>query len=111
MWTDLKARLLSAGKVKLTGVRADPYIARSTAGPGAGGTGSVFFSINGRRVRLSLSNTADIELVHLGEGNALLLFDGMEYSGILEKPAFHCPRQAYITITGSCIFQCRYCNV
>jgi len=111
MWTELKARLLHAGSAYLTGVSADEYIARSRAGPGAGKAGSVFFSIDGRRVRLTLSETGCVEIEHTGNGQVLLRFEGEEYSGFLEKPGLHCPRQAYLTITGSCIFECRYCNV
>ena len=111
MWADLKARLLYAGKVRITGEEADTFIARSRAGPGAGGVGSVFFSMNGRRVRLTLSKTAGAEIVHKGNGQAILLFEGQEYTGVLEKPGHHCPRQAYLTVTGSCVYRCRYCNV
>lgn len=111
MWAELKARLLYAGKVKLTGVTAESYIARSRAGPGAGGTGSVFFSMDNRRVRLSLSDAAPVEIYHLGDGNVILRFEGKEYPGVLEKPGLHCPKQAYLTVTGSCVFRCRYCNV
>lgn len=111
MWTESKARILHAGVSRLTGTQADEFIAKSRAGPGSGGLGSIFFSMDGRRVRLSLSDSAPIEIEHLGEGNVILHFDGNEYRGILEKPGLHCPRQAYIAITGSCIFECRYCNV
>lgn len=111
MWTELKARLLHAGSAYLTGVSADEYIARSRAGPGAGKAGSVFFSMDGRRVRLTLSEAGCVEIEHVGNGQVLLRFEGEEYSGFLEKPGLHCPRQAYLTITGSCIFECRYCNV
>lgn len=111
MWTGLKARLLSIGEVSLTGLPADEYIARSRAGPGAGRSGSVFFSSSGHRVRLGISESAPARLHHTGGGEVLLYIDGEEYSGVLEKPGLHCPRQAYITITGSCIFDCRYCNV
>ncbi|NLW75305.1 MAG: radical SAM protein [Methanomicrobiales archaeon] len=111
MWAELKARLLNAGTAYITGVSADEYIARSRAGPGAGKAGSIFFSMDGRRVRLTLSDTGFVEIQHTGNGQALLRYEGEEYSGILEKPGLHCPRQAYLTITGSCIFQCRYCNV
>ena len=41
-WTDLKARLLAVGQAHLTGEPAEHYIARSAAGPGAGGSGAVF---------------------------------------------------------------------
>lgn len=111
MWTELKARLLSVGDVQISGVSADTYIARSRAGPGAGRDGALFFSHDGRRVRLGIADTSPVILVHKGEGKAVLMVDGEEYHGVLEKPGLHCPRQAYITITGSCIFSCLYCNV
>ena len=34
-WNDLKARLLAAGAVSLSGEPAEQFIARSAAGPGA----------------------------------------------------------------------------
>ncbi|HPP79084.1 MAG TPA: radical SAM protein, partial [Methanospirillum sp.] len=64
MWPELKSRLLNAGTAYLTGVSADDYIARSRAGPGAGKEGSVFFSLDGRRVRLALSDKSRVELCH-----------------------------------------------
>ena len=54
-WTDLKAKLLSLGSARITGDPADRYIARSTAGPGAGGSGAVFFSMGSHRVKLALN--------------------------------------------------------
>ena len=110
-WQNLKARLLAVGTVHLTGEGADSYITKSSAGPGAGGSGSVFFSRDGHRVRLGLSDTSGIVLTHLGNGRVVLKIGKEEIAGNLERPALHCPRQAYITITGSCIFSCRYCNV
>jgi len=111
MWTELKARLLSVGDVQISGVSADAYIARSRAGPGAGKDGSLFFSYDGHRVRLGLGATSPVTIVHEGEGRAILQVDGREYHGVLERPGLHCPRQAYITITASCIFSCLYCSV
>jgi biotin synthase-related radical SAM superfamily protein len=110
-WQKLKSRLLATGTVQLTGDDADPYITRSSAGPGAGGKGSVFFTLDGHRIRLGLSETSDTVIRHHGDGRAFLILDGEEISGSLERPALHCPRQAYITISASCIFSCRYCTV
>ena len=73
MWESLKAQLLEVGTAQLTGADASEYESKSTAGPGAGGRGSVL--------------------------------------GKLEKPGSHCPGQAYITISGSCIYHCKYCPV
>jgi biotin synthase-related radical SAM superfamily protein len=110
-WKELKGALLSRGGARLTGLPADEYIARSAAGPGAGGAGSVFFTRDGRRVRLPFDPAGNIEVIHRGGGDAVIVFDGREYTGKLEPVALHCPRQAYITVSGSCIFHCRYCPV
>ncbi|HDR73759.1 MAG TPA: radical SAM protein [Methanoculleus sp.] len=111
-WTHLKARLLSAGTVRLTGEPADRFVERSRAGPGAGGEGSVFFTPGDRRrVRLSLDPASDIELVHRGEGRAELRIRGEVVAGRFEAIGLHCPRQAYITVSEGCIFRCSYCPV
>ena len=110
-WKDLKARLLAVGKVQMAGEPAERYIARSTAGPGAGGSGAVFFAIGNYRVKLAVSPESSIQVVHHGSGTADLFFEGRSLSGHLLEPGFHCPDQAYITVTGSCIFSCRYCSV
>lgn len=111
-WNRLKARLLEAGSVRLSGEPADPYVSRSAAGPSAGTSGSLFFSPGGgRRVRAGIDEAASIEIVHRGGGNADLYIDGDVIHGRLEPAALHCPRQAYITVSGSCIFHCRYCLV
>jgi len=110
-WTDLKARLLSAGSVSLSGEPADQFIARSSAGPGAGGSGAVFFAMGSHRVKLALDPLSRVEIVHRGNGVADLCYEGTLTRGRLLEPGFHCPDQAFITVTGSCIFSCRYCSV
>ncbi|GAA5263089.1 radical SAM protein [Methanocalculus sp. MC3] len=110
-WVELKAELLAIGSCRLTGVDASGYIESSVAGPGAGGGGSIFFSKGGKRVRLSVSPDSPVEIRHDGDGQVHLGFDNIETTGILEQPALHCPRQAYITVSGQCIFSCRYCPV
>lgn len=110
-WTELKARLLSAGSASLTGEPAEQYIARSAAGPGAGGDGAIFFSMGSHRVRLALDPMSEVGIAHRGNGAADLYIQGDLIPGRLLEPGFHCPGQAYITVTGSCIFRCRYCSV
>ncbi|MDO9550697.1 MAG: radical SAM protein [Methanoregula sp.] len=110
-WTDLKARLLSAGSARITGEPAELFIARSAAGPGAGGSGAVFFAMGSHRVKLTLDTLSDVEIAHRGNGVADLYFEEELIYGRLLEPGCHCPDQAFITVTGSCIFHCRYCPV
>ncbi|WP_292520098.1 radical SAM protein [Methanoculleus sp.] len=111
-WIRLKAWLIETGAVRLSGEPAEPYISRSAAGPSAGTSGSLFFSIGGsRRVRAGIDGASPVEVVHRGDGEADLFIDGNVIHGMLEPAALHCPRQAYITVSGTCIFHCRYCPV
>ena len=110
-WKELKARVLSVGSARLLGEPADSYISRSAAGPGAGGAGAVFFVVGPRRVRLDVDPSSPVSIRHLGDGRAEMTVGGESVSGRLEPVALHCPRQAYITVTGSCIYRCRYCQV
>ncbi len=111
MWESLKAQLLEVGTVQLTGADASEYESKSTAGPGAGGRGSVFFSYEGHRVRLAVTDASPITIRHIGGGTVMLTYGCIEVLGKLEKPGSHCPDQAYITISGSCMFHCKYCPV
>ena len=110
-WSELKTRLIEEGRARVRGIDDEIYIACSTAGPGAGGPGAIFFSIGNRRVRLTIDPDADLEVVHTGGGDAELHLDGMTIQGRIEKVGLHCPRQAYITISEGCIYRCRYCPV
>jgi len=109
-WTGLKAALLAEGTARITGTPVD-MTGGSHAGPGAGDQGSVFFSAGGKRVRLSVDVDSKVTIKHLGGGKAVLRFGEIVQEGIIEPPALHCPRQAFITISEGCIFRCRYCNV
>ncbi|HUU74904.1 MAG TPA: radical SAM protein [Methanoregulaceae archaeon] len=110
-WKDLKADLLSRGSVRLCGEPAGEYIATSTAGPGAGTAGAIFFARNTQRVRLAVDNDSGLILTHLGGGKAEIVVKGEIVRGRLEPVALHCPRQAYITVTSGCIYNCLYCRV
>ncbi|HOO54376.1 MAG TPA: radical SAM protein [Methanothrix sp.] len=105
-----KARLISVGSVELPEVFR-PSGPVSTAGPGAGEK-NVFFRSGGRRVRLSVAESSPLKLAELA-GNEVAIFEnGVEVArGVLEKPLLHCPRQAYITVSERCIYDCRFCAV
>jgi biotin synthase-related radical SAM superfamily protein len=110
-WPELKARLLAEGTVRLSGKPASGYRSASTAGPGAGKGGSVFFSCGRGRVRLAIDKNSPLEIVHLGSGRAILKAWHLDIRGVIEPIAIHCPRQAYITVSGGCIYHCKYCEV
>ena len=110
-WKRLKAELLAANTVRLEGEPCTGFISRSTAGPTAGGEGSVFFSKGGRRVRLSLARNGRVVLHHRGGGRVMLRVGDTEAEGTLEPAGLHCPRQAYVNVSERCIFHCRYCTV
>jgi biotin synthase-related radical SAM superfamily protein len=110
-WLSLKARLLEQGTTRLVGSDGHLYISSSTAGPGAGSSGSVFFSTGEGRVRLALDSESPVVIEYTGGGTAILNLDGQRIEGFLEPVALHCPRQAYITVTSGCVYRCRYCEV
>ncbi len=74
-WEELKARLLEAGSARLSGEPADDFIAKSTAGPGAGGKGAVFFAMGNHRVKLVINPASPVEIAHRGGGVADLYFE------------------------------------
>ncbi|MDD1664217.1 MAG: radical SAM protein [Methanomicrobiales archaeon] len=110
-WKRVKAELLGANTVRLEGEPCREFISRSTAGPTAGGEGSVFFSKGGRRVRLSVGRDGQVLLRHQGGGRVTLRLGDLEIEGRLEPAGLHCPRQAYVNVSEGCIFRCRYCTV
>jgi biotin synthase-related radical SAM superfamily protein len=110
-WKRLKADLLAANTVRLEGEPCTGFISRSTAGPTAGGEGSVFFSKGGRRVRLSLGQRGPVRLRHHGGGRATIRLGDLAIDGNLEPAGLHCPMQAYVNVSEGCIFRCRYCTV
>lgn len=111
MWKTVKAGLLEIGSAKVIGESADDFIAKSSSGPGLGGNGSIFFEKDSRRIRLNISEKSPVALIHHGNGSADIIFKGEKIEGHLEKPGQHCPKQAFITISGSCIYRCGYCSV
>ncbi len=109
MNTELKARLLSAGTANIVGKGIEEFCGASTAGPGASNS-SIFFSDGTGRVRFTLSD-GPVTINHHGNGAATLTYEDITLKGYLEKPGFHCPKQAFITVTSACIFNCKYCIV
>ena len=110
-WTELKEAVLAAGGCRIEGGLPDRTVATSTAGPGAGGKGAVFFAVDERRVRLAIAEEGKATLIVRPDGSALLRCGEAEVEGRIEPVGLHCPRQAFITVSESCVYRCRYCPV
>ncbi|MCQ8903953.1 MAG: radical SAM protein [Methanothrix sp.] len=102
-----KAYLISVGTVELQD--SAPQGAASTAGPSAG-EGSVFFSSGERTVRLTLA-PSPLKLLREGNEHVIVERGRVVARGHLVEPLLHCPGQAYITVSESCIYDCRFCAV
>jgi len=128
----IEPELLSTSKALSSGT--------STAGPGAG-IGSFFFRSGGHRVRLEyggypsanllvrriddvgdtraagedgdVDTSIDDDAGDAGSGDEVIIFyKGRELvRGRIEPALLHCPEQAYITLSESCIFNCMFCPV
>ena len=110
-WTGLKAAMLAGGGCRIEGELPPGAVARSTAGPGAGGAGAVFFASGVRRIRIPLGTDGPAVMVVRADGSATLSCDGETVEGRVEPVGLHCPRQAFVTVSESCVFECVYCPV
>lgn len=85
---------------------------RPSAGPGAG-VESFFFKFGNQRVRLAVNRNSPLKVIRCKEVGAVMLTkDGKPIiSGCLEPAISHCPEQAYLTISGKCVYDCKFCPV
>ncbi|MDI6895829.1 radical SAM protein [Methanocella conradii] len=105
-----KAELIEAGGVVIDS-SFRPYVTRATAGPGAG-LESIFVNIDGHRVRLGVRQASRFKASL--DGDDVTIYDDAEkvfVRGKLEEAISHCPRQAYITVSERCVFDCKFCPV
>jgi biotin synthase-related radical SAM superfamily protein len=112
MNAETKALLVSIGSADIDEslLRAAAKTTTPSAGPGAG-LESFFIRSGGHRVRLSINKKSPLRVIGYCKG-VVVLKDGKPIvSGELEPALSHCPEQAYITISGLCIYDCRYCPV
>jgi biotin synthase-related radical SAM superfamily protein len=112
MDTEIKAMLVSIGSANID-ERLLQDITGTTipsAGPGAGRE-SFFIRSGSHRVRLSINKNSPLKVVRCCSEVAVLR-DGKEMvTGKLEPALSHGPDQAYLTISGSCIYDCKFCPV
>lgn len=111
MNAEIKALLVSIGSANIDEglLRGDAGTVPS-AGPGAG-LESFFIKSGGHRVRLSINKSSPLKVVRCGPGVAVIKDEIEIMTGQLDPALSHCPEQAYITISGRCINDCKFCPV
>jgi len=106
-----KAALVSVGSAAIDeSLLAGGMRTTATAGPGAGGS-SFFIRSGDRRVRLSINPNSPQRVIPEGDHVAVVRDGKVIARGTLERPLCHCPREAYVTISERCVFNCRFCPV
>jgi biotin synthase-related radical SAM superfamily protein len=112
---EIKAQLVSIGSADMEESLMKEVLGTTvpSAGPGAG-IKSFFLSSGGRRVRLSFNKKSPLKVRRAGPAGSevIVIKDGVEIArGEIEPALSHCPEQAYLTISGQCIYDCKYCPV
>jgi len=118
----LKAEMMAAGRVRVPRELLAGYrLSRSTAGPGAGGASLAlgWMGADGREHRIKLGvaaegdGTAPLALVTVPGGELELrrANGSLVVSGIRLLPiVMHAPDQAFINLSGECVYECAFCN-
>lgn len=111
MNAEIKAMLVSIGSANIDDELMQQVIRTiPSAGPGAG-LESFFIKSGGHRVRLSINKNSSLKVVRYRSGVAVMKDGKVIVTGQLEPAISHCPEQAYITISGCCIYDCQFCPV
>lgn len=111
MNAEIKAVLVSIGSANIDDELMQQVIRTiPSAGPGAG-LESFFIKSGGHRVRLSINKNSSLKVVRYRSGVAVMKDGKVIVTGQLEPAISHCPEQAYITISGRCIYDCQFCPV
>ena len=112
MNAEIKALLISIGSANID-EKLLQDATRTTipsAGPGAG-LESFFIKSGCHRVRLSINQNSPLKVVEYRNGVAVIKDGKPIAAGKLEPALSHCPEQAYLTISGRCIYDCKFCPV
>ncbi len=112
MNAEIKALLVSIGSANIEEelLREITRTTIPSAGPGAG-LESFFIKSGGHRVRLSVNGNSPLKVVRCCNGVAVIKDGKTILNGKLESALSHCPEQAYLTISGRCIYDCKFCPV
>lgn len=112
MNAEIKAMLVSIGNADIDEdlLRVAIRTTTPSAGPGAG-LESFFLKSGGHRVRLSIKKDSPLKVIRCCT-DVVVTKDGRPIvTGKLEPALSHCPEQAYLTISGRCIYDCKFCPV
>jgi biotin synthase-related radical SAM superfamily protein len=112
MNAEIKALLISIGSANVD-EKLLQDVTRTTipsAGPGAG-LESFFIKSGGHRVRLSINKNSPLKVVRCCSDVVVIENGKPIVTGRLEPALSHCPEQAYLTISGRCIYDCKFCPV
>jgi biotin synthase-related radical SAM superfamily protein len=112
MNAEIKALLVSIGSADIDEdlLREATRTTTPSAGPGAG-LESFFFKSGGRRVRLSINKNSPLKVIRCCTDVVVIKNGKPIVTGKLEPALSHCPEQAYLTISGRCIYDCKFCPV
>jgi biotin synthase-related radical SAM superfamily protein len=112
MNAEIKALLLSIGSADIDEslLREFEGTTIPSAGPGAG-LESFFIKSGGHRVRLSINKNSPLKVVRCCTEVVVIQDKKPIVTGRLEPALSHCPQQAYLTISGRCIYDCKFCPV
>jgi len=112
MNAEIKALLVSIGSadIDVNLLREATKTTVPSAGPGAG-LESFFIKSGGHRVRLSINKNSPLKVVSCCSDVAVIRDGQVIVTGKLEPALSHCPEQAYLTISGRCIYDCKFCPV
>jgi biotin synthase-related radical SAM superfamily protein len=112
MNAEIKAMLISIGSADIDEglLREATRTTIPSAGPGAG-LESFFIKSGGHRVRLSINKNSPLKVVKCSSEVAVIKDGEVIVAGVLEPALSHCPEQAYLTISGRCIYDCKFCPV
>jgi biotin synthase-related radical SAM superfamily protein len=112
MNAEIKALLLSIGSADIEESLLEEFVGTTipSAGPGAG-LESFFIKSGGHRVRLSIDKNSPLKVVRCCKDIVVIQDKKPIVTGRLEPALSHCPQQAYLTISGRCIYDCKFCPV
>lgn len=112
MNAEIKALLVSIGSADIDEdlLREATRTTTPSAGPGAG-LESFFLKSGGHRVRLSINKNSPLKVIRCCTDVVVTKEGKPIVTGKLEPALSHCPEQAYLTISGRCIYDCKFCPV